>query len=83
MYEAIIERVLRNAKHCKEGEVGKIGASLPKGMMLYIEYHTSGKMNICDSAEEMTSEHFDWKMAGCKNREEWIRYLNKQFWDAL
>ena len=60
--------------------MGIVGQSLPNGMVLRIEYHTVGRANVCDGYKEITSESWDWEKAGCKNNEEWHRYLNKQFW---
>ena len=81
--DLMIERALEKAPYVKEGETGRTGADAGHGYMIYIEYHTAGKVNVCDYHERMTSEHFDWKMHGCKNNEEWRRFLNKQFWRGL
>ena len=78
--EALIEKTLSKAPYCKDGEINLVAAPLGNGMVLAIEYHTEGKTNICDDYQQMTSEHFDWKRAGCKNAEEWRRYLNKNLW---
>lgn len=78
--DAIIEKALSKAPKMKDGEIGLAGTPLKDGMVLAIEYHTIGKTNICDSYEQMTAEHFDWKKAGCKNAEDWRRYLNKNLW---
>lgn len=59
---------------------GVIGIDLPDGMVLRIEYHTVGSTNVCDDYREVTSEHWDWEKAGCKNNEEWRRYLNGRLW---
>lgn len=78
--DKIIEKALNKAPRVKEGETGRTGAPLRDDMMLYIEYHTSGRVNVCDNYKEMTHEHFDWAMHGCKNNEEWHRYLSHQLW---
>lgn len=81
--DAIIEHALEKSKFVKNGAVGKTCVYLKDGMVLYIEYHTDGKMNICDKCKKMTLEKYEWKMAGCTNRQEYREYLNKSFWDNL
>ena len=71
-----IEKAL--AKAPKGG--GVIGIDLPDGMVLRLEYHTVGDINVCDDYREVTSEQWDWEKAGCKDNEEWHRYLNRQMW---
>lgn len=78
--DKIIEKALDKAPRVKEGVTGRTGAPLSDGMVLYIEYHTVGKTNVCDYYCEMTSEHFDWKMHDCKDNREWRAYLNRQLW---
>lgn len=78
--DKVIETTLSKAPRKEEGQTGVVGYSLPNGMVLRIEYHTVGKTNVCDGTREVTSEHWDWEKAGCKNNQEWRRYLNRLMW---
>ena len=78
--DKLIEGALKRAKHLPEGKTGVVGIETRDGMVCRIEYHTTGKTNICDDHRMMTLEHWDWERAGCKNNEEWRRHLNKEFW---
>lgn len=81
--EILIARALDKAPYVKGGGTGRTGISAGGDRMVYIEYHTSGRVNVCDYSEILTTEHFDWKMHNCKNNREWRQYLNKQFWNNL
>jgi hypothetical protein len=78
-----IERTLDKAPKMKDGETGLVGADLCNGYVLRIEYHTSGKTNICDDYRTVTSERWDWERAGVDNAADYRKYLNRQFWNGL
>lgn len=78
--DKFIENALDKAAYLRAGETGITGAPLKEGMVLMIEYHTSGRANICDDCKTVTHEQFDWAVHGCSNNTEWHRYLNRSLW---
>ena len=78
-----VRKFVEDAPKLKEGEMGRIGMPLKDGHTVYIEYHTARGRNVCDLAKKMTDEHYDWKMAGVTNNEEWRRHLDKNLWNAI
>lgn len=79
-YDTLIDKTLAKAPKVKAGQTALTSAPLGNGMVLCIEYHTVGDVNVCDDWQEMTSEHFDWKRAGVSNNKEWRQYLGRLLW---
>ena len=79
--EEIINRALWKADPVKEGETGFTTAFTPDGMVYKIWYRTIGDYdNRLVRHELITIEQWEWEKAGCKNNEEWHRYLNRKMW---
>ena len=75
-----IKKALRRADEMKDDDIGFIAYETPDGMVEKIWYRTIGCNNVLVKNETVTLEQWEWEKYGCKNNEEWRRYLNKQMW---
>ena len=76
----MIERVLRKAEQVGEDDMGFVAADTMDGMIVKIWYRTIGDDKVLVRSEAITDEQWDWEKHGCKNAEDWRRYLNKNLW---
>lgn len=79
--EEIIKRALWKADLLPDNEVGLTTANTQDGMVIKIWYRTMGDDNKYIKHELITLEQWEWEKVGCKNNEEYHRYLNRKIWE--
>ena len=77
--EEIVKKALMKADLAKEGEIAFVAVE-KDGMVYKIWYRAVGSENALVRYKVVTLEEWEWEKHGCKNNEEWHRYLNRSMW---